>query len=909
MKQLLRIGLQAHSIDPFWVEVRETIYRAAASPVTVTPLPVLNGIARRELIEGEGLASVERLTVELVEIECIPFELSGDELVTRVEEVLALELDALIAIPDQLLFIQRLVDGGLPVIGIHYRDEIRHRLFTCPEGLYRPARMACELLAQRLGGRGRVLIVGGHPAQPRHAMSSRLQAALDVFSQYPAIAWNHLPAPWDAGGAFQAVAEALADEQAGYPLFDAIFGLSDSLALAARDAAQKSGKTGAELLVVGINGDPLAITAIARGEMTATVATTAADLAGNAFDLACQVAQGRSLPPLFPIHPVVVTNANVAAVALNRLQAIADLPSRLVGVNRQLEAERLKQLETSLAINRQMGSILDRDALSVAMAEVICDNYGYDHVRFYWWREQSQEFVTHRPVGGDHPFWQTDATIPLTHSTLLGRALLSNRAVFIPDVGRTRHQSLAADRTPMDEELHTATRRGARLVLPVRVGRKMLGVLYLCCERSRNHAGAELDAIQTLADQLGVALRNAQLFAEAVDARRAAEEADQLKSRLLSNVSYQLRTPLQVILGYVQSALERPEFGGAAPAGESANKLPAAEPGEFQRDLHRIQQAGRQLDRLISDLLDAAQAQTGGLDLVPEPVAPVALLTEVFESVRSAAATEGLAEGEVEWRLELPAQLPQLHADPLRLRQVLFHLLDNARHFTAEGHITLGAAAKGAHLHLWVADTGSGIPAELRERLFEAFAVGAQRGDSERSGIGLGLTVTQHLVALHGGELRVESYSGAGTVCQVHLPLFETSTPVDAPPPAAAADNRLPLAALLAASTCSATGLVRQTLEQIHGAFASNLTRQTLADHLGVSPNYVSRLFREQIGLSPWEYLNRYRVLQAQILLLESELSVTEVGSRVGFNELAYFSRTFRKESGRSPHQFRRLRR
>jgi AraC-like DNA-binding protein len=366
---------------------------------------------------------------------------------------------------------------------------------------------------------------------------------------------------------------------------------------------------------------------------------------------------------------------------------------------------------------------------------------------------------------------------------------------------------------------------------------------------------------------------------------------------------------LQVILGYVQSALERPEFGGAAPAGESANKLPAAEPGEFQRDLHRIQQAGRQLDRLISDLLDAAQAQTGGLDLVPEPVAPVALLTEVFESVRSAAATEGLAEGEVEWRLELPAQLPQLHADPLRLRQVLFHLLDNARHFTAEGHITLGAAAKGAHLHLWVADTGSGIPAELRERLFEAFAVGAQRGDSERSGIGLGLTVTQHLVALHGGELRVESYSGAGTVCQVHLPLFETSTPVDAPPPAAAADNRLPLAALLAASTCSATGLVRQTLEQIHGAFASNLTRQTLADHLGVSPNYVSRLFREQIGLSPWEYLNRYRVLQAQILLLESELSVTEVGSRVGFNELAYFSRTFRKESGRSPHQFRRLRR
>ena len=73
-----------------------------------------------------------------------------------------------------------------------------------------------------------------------------------------------------------------------------------------------------------------------------------------------------------------------------------------------------------------------------------------------------------------------------------------------------------------------------------------------------------------------------------------------------------------------------------------------------------------------------------------------------------------------------------------------------------------------------------------------------------------------------------------------------------------------------------------------------------------MSPNYLSRVFRRDTGITPWQYLNRYRVVQAQKLLLTSELSVTEVAQHVGFNDPAYFVRVFHKETGKAPRQYRK---
>ena len=105
----------------------------------------------------------------------------------------------------------------------------------------------------------------------------------------------------------------------------------------------------------------------------------------------------------------------------------------------------------------------------------------------------------------------------------------------------------------------------------------------------------------------------------------------------------------------------------------------------------------------------------------------------------------------------------------MRLRQILLNLLSNARDFTASGQITLGAEVSLPHLHIWVADTGSGIPIAMQERIFEPFVTGA-RGGEPPEGIGLGLSITRQLIELHHGSISLESQPGQGSTFLVALP-------------------------------------------------------------------------------------------------------------------------------------------
>lgn len=874
MKSTLRIGLQVNSVDPFWVEVRETIWR-------------IHRGQQAETAAGQ-VATGGRATrmVEVVEVEAETGRLVGEDHAARVEEIMALELDAVILAPESLPLVHRLLERKLPVVALHHR-EITHPLFVCPEGLYSSARMVCEYLAQQLQGSGRVLIVGGAAGNGVDAPSSRVQAAWDVFAEWPGIQHVHAPAPWDRSGAYRAVHLALQTESKP---FDGVFGLSDTLALVGRDVLLESGMASPGLAVVGVNGDPLAIAAIAEGAMTATVVTSASELARDAFHLACAAANGERLPSFFTYHPQLVTAQNVANIGLQRLIAIADLPSQLVGVNRQMERQRLVQMETSLAINRRIGSILDQDALPHEIAELIRENYGYDHVQVVLWLEREHVFAVQQPAGAELQGEQRPGErLTLSESGPLGRVLLGNRAIFIPDTASTHRFSLDP-RWPQTR---------ARALLPIRLGNKTLGVLDLHSVRTRAHVRAELDALQSLADQLGVAMRNAQLYYEALASRAEAEHANLLKTRLLANISHELRAPLNVVLGYAQTALNEP------------NPYGVPMPGELLRDIGYIQRSGQQLERLINDLLDVAQAETGVLEIVSEEVDTHALLWDVFESVAGSLTSAP----QVEWRLELPANLPVICADSLRLRQVLFNLLHNAHRFTHQGHITLGAALEETELHIWVEDSGEGIPSAAQGRVFEAFYTvendTPQGGviEQRRTGLGLGLSVTQHLVKLHGGHIHMEGRPGCGAICHVYLPIATSAEPAASSVSHSHLQSSLfslPLESALESALRHSGSLVEKIVGRIQANYAVNPSRQEIAAELGISPNYMTRIFREQTGMSPWEFLNRYRIVQAQKLLLNSNRSMTEIANQVGFGDPAYFSRIFRKETGHSPQHFRK---
>ncbi len=248
--------------------------------------------------------------------------------------------------------------------------------------------------------------------------------------------------------------------------------------------------------------------------------------------------------------------------------------------------------------------------------------------------------------------------------------------------------------------------------------------------------------------------RNLELYRQAVQARAEAEKADQIKTLLLANVSHELRAPLNVILGYTQAALANPtQYGITLPS-------------DLMEDLQHVRSSAAYLVRIINDLLDLSRAEINELDLHPEMIDPQCLLQAVFHNMQERMTSKD----DIEWQWHVPAQLPLIQADPDRLRQIMFNLLSNARQYTPQGRIALGADIQPPYLHIWVQDTGIGIPANDQERIFEPFEIGENVRD-RHPGIGLGLSITRRLVLLHKGTIALESAPGRGSTFHVYLPL------------------------------------------------------------------------------------------------------------------------------------------
>jgi AraC-like DNA-binding protein/DNA-binding response OmpR family regulator len=243
------------------------------------------------------------------------------------------------------------------------------------------------------------------------------------------------------------------------------------------------------------------------------------------------------------------------------------------------------------------------------------------------------------------------------------------------------------------------------------------------------------------------------LFNEIRKAQAAAEKADRIKTRLLANVSHELRTPLNVIIGHTRETLNSPmPYGTTLPKG-------------LLNDLLHIHRSAEHQLRVINDLLDLSRAEIDELDLYPEMLGPRSLLEEVFHSMADAG-----SHNDVIWHLQLPDRLPTIWADPVRLRQILLNLLSNASKFVEQGQVVLGAEVTPTHLHIWVQDTGPGIPGDIQEHIFEPF-ITAGHANRRREGVGLGLSITRRLVALHRGTIKLESHLGRGSTFHVYLPL------------------------------------------------------------------------------------------------------------------------------------------
>jgi signal transduction histidine kinase/CheY-like chemotaxis protein len=237
------------------------------------------------------------------------------------------------------------------------------------------------------------------------------------------------------------------------------------------------------------------------------------------------------------------------------------------------------------------------------------------------------------------------------------------------------------------------------------------------------------------------------------EAMRRAQAANQAKSEFLANVSHELRTPMNGVIGMLDMAMEK--------------ELPS----EQIEELQTAQRCAYSLLSLLNEILDLSKIEAGKMTLERVAFDVRALVEETLREHQPAASQKG-----VELRSNVSPDVPrQLAGDPLRIRQILSNLLANAVKFTERGSVAVRVDSQVSpvgqfSLQLAVEDTGTGIPSDKLNYIFDKFTQADGSVSRKYGGTGLGLAITRKLVEMHHGEIRVESEVGRGSTFIVTLP-------------------------------------------------------------------------------------------------------------------------------------------
>jgi signal transduction histidine kinase len=286
------------------------------------------------------------------------------------------------------------------------------------------------------------------------------------------------------------------------------------------------------------------------------------------------------------------------------------------------------------------------------------------------------------------------------------------------------------------------------LIVPMRTPERTVGAisLVLTAESGRHYSPDDIALAEELGRRAALAVEHAELYAQA-------QAGIRLRDGFLSVATHELRSPLTVLHGTAQMLLRQRQ---------RSSDLDEREAGQLRRI---VAQAAR-LGQLIDTLLDFSRLHAGQLELTTEYIDLTRLACRVVEEIQPTLAIHSLT-------CEAPPEGIWIRGDPLRLAQVLYNLVTNAvKYSPAGGPVTVRVARHNQQACLAVLDQGIGIPQEAQGRLFEQF-YRADNAQIYAPGLGIGLAVTQEIVARHGGTITVASKEGAGSTFTVCLPLAE----------------------------------------------------------------------------------------------------------------------------------------
>ncbi|HLY29247.1 MAG TPA: GAF domain-containing sensor histidine kinase [Aggregatilineales bacterium] len=407
-------------------------------------------------------------------------------------------------------------------------------------------------------------------------------------------------------------------------------------------------------------------------------------------------------------------------------------------------AERTRDLEVAAGVSRQITTTLDLNVLLQNVVDKTKNAFNLNRVSVYLYNAEANALALNTGSEDATP----DTQAPTATSNLATEA----GPVF--EAARGQKSILVQDSA--DSQLHangskadSSTKR-SELALPMMLGGRLIGILDLQSEQASRFSQDDVRILQSLAEQIAIAVENAALFKQQVSLVEQLRALDSMKSQFLASMSHELRTPLNAILNFT-------EFMKLGMLGPVNSKQEDA--------LDKSLGSGQHLLSLINDVLDMTKIQSGMMRLFVE--SDVDLKQEIAAVV---AGTEPLLKGKsVKFVQDIDANLPIIVGDRRRIRQILLNLLSNACKFTDEGTVTLSVKSLKDGVLFAVSDTGPGIAPEDIGIIFEPFRQTAT-GIQHAGGTGLGLPISQKLAEAHGGKLWVESAPGNGAVFYVTLP-------------------------------------------------------------------------------------------------------------------------------------------
>ena len=541
--------------------------------------------------------------------------------------------------------------------------------------------------------------------------------------------------------------------------------------------------------------------------------------------------EGKEVPVLLSFAKL-QPQTNSISIVVTDLTAQKALEEKLLQAKNGLEeqvAERTKELRESearlfgilkhsaadLKAMRRLNEIgarcaKDGDDLKSCLREILdvaIEITGADKGNIQLLNQDSDTLNLVAQIGFEAPFLELFENCNNADSAC-GVALQSKQRVVVENVDESE---IYAGKSTLEAMRHADVQAVQSVPLISSAG-KALGIISTHFSHKHSPSEQELRLMDLLARQTAdylerkrVEEEREQLLAREHELRQTAEEANRLKDEFLAIMSHELRNPLNVILGYAELLLRMEEIKSAS---------------HLQRMADAVKRNAVAQSKLIRDLLDLSRLRSGKLELNQETVAPATSINNAIETVRMEAAEKG-----VEIKVDTPDDALFVRADPVRLEQIIWNLLNNSVKFTPHGgQIVVRLAEEDDEIVLTVSDNGQGIDSSFLPHIFEIFRQADPGTSRAQQGMGIGLAVVQQLVELHGGSVSAHSAgSGQGATFTIRLPRSGSSKSQSSAGQALGIGSLEGMSVLVVDDSEDTTEMVRHLLE-IGGASVCSAT-------------------------------------------------------------------------------------